>query len=159
MDRGETIRIWRPSRVAGVEVKEAETVHRRVATYHERYSVSLVRGTGARHGRYRGRLLLQPPGGIFLIEPGEVNATVPTSAPFDITVLFFDPHLLREVAPDLGPVHWRTLVSEREPELAPRERSTVGALPTPSWCAGLASTSAIAPRPGRRSRRWPRCAG
>jgi AraC-like DNA-binding protein len=113
----ESIDIWMPTGVRGVEILSARMTDRRYALFHERYAIAVSVGA---HGvvQYRGRQHDHDHGTLFLIEPGESHATPRASGPLSFDVLFVEPELLSSIVRDrASPIHWRSAIARR-PALA-----------------------------------------
>lgn len=104
------------------EVLRARGTRHLFSEFHERFAVSINRG---RHGGdvfYRGTISPHAPKTVFLLEPGELHRTLRNTGPVNVDVLFFDSALLRQLAPDMGTLHWRALVTDEDALFTDLER-------------------------------------
>jgi AraC-like DNA-binding protein len=116
----EAVRLERHAALPGVESLVIERTTRLWRFYHETYTWSLVpaAGNGSLAGCkwwYRGRDHRLHPGGVALMEPGELHVTKRIEEPTDCWVALLSPALVETAARELGlraPPHFRLAQSE-----------------------------------------------
>ncbi|HEV7395601.1 MAG TPA: AraC family transcriptional regulator [Pyrinomonadaceae bacterium] len=118
-EQPELIKAWRPLDVAGVELRRGIAVKSGVPRHwHEEYQFCLVESGGGEL-RYRGSDLANPPGSLFMIQPGEVHSNWPYEFGCTYRMNFIDAHLLQEAAGEVYgkedglPFFPTTVVSDR----------------------------------------------
>lgn len=96
----ESLRLWRPEGMAGVEVVHAERSVRLQSAVHDLYTFTLVT-RGAVDWRYRGRDFHTAAGGLGIIPPGEPHRLTHIAAALDFKILLVEPPALDEAAREL----------------------------------------------------------
>lgn len=101
----ELIKAWRPTDVAGLELRRGVAVKTPVPRHwHEEYQFCLIE-TGGGELRYRGCDLQSPAGSLFMVQPGEVHANWTGELGCGYWMTFVDAELMRRAATEVSGKH------------------------------------------------------
>lgn len=100
----ERIHWWNPPQLPGVQILECDHCPKLWKVYHETYTVCTMTGITSRWS-YRGRTVTTEPGGLMLMEPGEVHTTHQVRGDLHYRVALFPPRLFEEASWELTHVH------------------------------------------------------